>query len=290
MLAAAAADSSSCRARPPGAAAAGGVGALAILVRLVTVHATSTAFSVGTRRNHDEAFGSVRNLGAEINTSWHEAHPSVSDEWPANGATICFDSDRPMGEGRLDIWQATWIALEHCLLSGEGAERDCNQNELSDTCEIASGAVKDVDENGVPDECQSDCNTNEVPDAFETSTGAIPDCNGNSIPDDCEPDENRNDIADSCEPHFIRGDCDGDGEVLITDGLFLLNFLFPSRRTPDCKAACDPFVSGFLGTTTAVGIFEYLFLGGPAPVPPFPECGLGTETDNTLGCETSNCE
>ena len=58
--------------------------------------------------------------------------------------------------------------------------------------------------------------------------------------------------------------------------VFLLNFLFLGRRAPDCKAACDPFASGFLGTTAAVGIFDYLFLGGPAPLPPFPDCGVAT--------------
>ena len=177
-------------------------------------------------------------------------------------------------------------------------ETDCNGNGVADDCDIMGVVSLDCDGNGVPDECEPDCNENGLPDPCEILDGISADCNGNLRPDLCEavlsgePDENRNDVADSCEPTFIRGDCDGDGEVLITDGLFLLNFLFLGRRAPDCQAACDSFASGFLGTTTAVGIFEYLFLGGPPPSPPFPECGVVAEgVDLDLGCETStaNC-
>ncbi len=39
-------------------------------------------------------------------------------------------------------------------------------------------------------------------------------------------------------------------------------------------------------------IFNFLFLGGPAPVVPFPDCGTSDlEADEELGCETPpNCE
>ena len=52
-------------------------------------------------------------------------------------------------------------------------------------------------------------------------------------------------------PVFLRGDPDGNGTVQLTDGIFLLNFLF---------------------------------LGGDSIPAPFPECG-GDPGEDPLGCE-----
>ena len=38
---------------------------------------------------------------------------------------------------------------------------------------------------------------------------------------------------------FIRGDCDQDSKVNITDTLYALNFLFSGQREPLCLDACD---------------------------------------------------
>jgi hypothetical protein len=35
--------------------------------------------------------------------------------------------------------------------------------------------------------------------------------------------------------------------------------------------------------TDAIYILNFLFLGGPAPLPPFPECGIDPTVDG-LGC------
>ncbi|MHC4838269.1 MAG: PA14 domain-containing protein, partial [Planctomycetota bacterium] len=58
------------------------------------------------------------------------------------------------------------------------------------------GESGDVNENGVPDECDPDCNGNGVPDDYDILFGGISDCNGNLVPDSCELD---------------GADCDGDG-------------------------------------------------------------------------------
>jgi hypothetical protein len=51
--------------------------------------------------------------------------------------------------------------------------RDCNDNGIPDTDEIANGTAEDCNGNGVPDEC-------------DIASGASTDCNENGIPDDCE--------------------------------------------------------------------------------------------------------
>ncbi len=85
---------------------------------------------------------------------------------------------------------------------------------------------------------------------------------------------------------FIRGDCNDDGVVDISDGSYLLNWLFLGGPPLPCLAAGDPNVDGGVDISDASYLLNFLFLGGPPPASPFPACGPGERpTDETLGCE-----
>jgi regulation of enolase protein 1 (concanavalin A-like superfamily) len=90
---------------------------------------------------------------------------------------------------------------------------------------------------------------------------------------------------------FLRGDCNGDGQVSgqVTDAVFLLNFNFTGGAVPPCLAACDANGDGQVTgqVTDAVYLLQFNFLGGPPPPAPFPECGRSTrEADLAIGCIT----
>jgi hypothetical protein len=96
---------------------------------------------------------------------------------------------------------------------------------------------------------------------------------------------------------FIRGDCNGDGQVAgqVTDAVFLLAFNFNGGDPPPCLAACDVNGDGDTGgVTDAISLLAFNFQGsGIPPVPPFPNCGTGTlPSDEILGCSTpsAGCE
>jgi hypothetical protein len=130
-----------------------------------------------------------------------------------------------------------------------------------------------------------DCNDNGVPDACDIAGGTSQDGNRDGVPDEC---------AGTAVITFLRGDCNGDGEVrgVVTDAIFLLNFNFVGGPRPGCLAACDANGDGgVIGVVTdAVYILTYNFLGGPEPVAPYPACGPGLRpADETLGCEASGC-
>lgn len=98
-------------------------------------------------------------------------------------------------------------------------------------------------------------------------------------------------------PRFLRGDCNGDGEVTgqVTDAVFLLTHNFLGGPEPACLAACDVNADGqVLGQVTdAVYLLIHNFLGGPPPPRPFPECGATSfDTDEALGCASPSrsCE
>ena len=84
---------------------------------------------------------------------------------------------------------------------------------------------------------------------------------------------------------FVRGDCNEDGEINISDGVCILNWLFVGTATPGCVAATNTNGDDAANISDATYLLNHLFSGGPAPVAPFPDCGPGTlPADTTLGC------
>jgi hypothetical protein len=73
-------------------------------------------------------------------------------------------------------------------------------------------------------------------------------------------------LAESQNPFrpFKRGDCNGDGQSDLSDGVTVLNVSFLGAATPGCVAACDFNSDGALDITNAVYLFQALFQGGPS--------------------------
>jgi hypothetical protein len=88
------------------------------------------------------------------------------------------------------------------------------------------------------------------------------------------------------ETSFVRGDADAEGEVNITDGIFLLNFLFVGGPEPPCLEASDADDDGEVNITDGIYILNFLFVGGPEPADPGVSCGPDPVGSPDLGCET----
>ena len=91
------------------------------------------------------------------------------------------------------------------------------------------------------------------------------------------------------EPLFRRGDADGDGATNITDGIFVLNFLFLGGPTPGCLESANPNDDEVINVTDGIFILNFLFLSGPVPVDPKPDGPCGPEpagSPSDLGCES----
>ena len=89
---------------------------------------------------------------------------------------------------------------------------------------------------------------------------------------------------------FRRGDSNASGDLNITDGVFVLNYLFLGGPEPTCQDAADSDDNGQLNITDGVRILNYLFLGGPAPPAPGPDtCGPDPVADDLPTCVYSSC-
>lgn len=74
------------------------------------------------------------------------------------------------------------------------------------------------------------------------------------------------DVPDEIKRRFtMRGDANLDAAIDISDGVFILNFLFLGGDGPACADIANANSDGQVDMSDAVFLFSYLFLGGPAP-------------------------
>jgi hypothetical protein len=82
---------------------------------------------------------------------------------------------------------------------------------------------------------------------------------------------------------FLRGNCNGDRVVDLSDAVFWLGFLFLGGDPPPCREACGTNGDSALDLSDAVFTLIFLFNGGPAPGL-FPAC-----EDATGSCAVDVC-
>jgi hypothetical protein len=80
-------------------------------------------------------------------------------------------------------------------------------------------------------------------------------------------------FGEAGEVDFVRGDADGNREVLLTDAVITFQFLFQGGVRPPCLDAVDADDDGAINITDGIYTLRFLFLGGPPPPPPFPVPG-----------------
>ncbi len=98
-------------------------------------------------------------------------------------------------------------------------------------------------------------------------------------------------ISKVVAPVFKRGDTDGDGEILITDAIRILNYLFLGGALISCLEAANFDNSESVDISDGIHVLNYLFRGGPPPVPPgSPPAACGLDSDAPGGAGDLGCE
>lgn len=101
-------------------------------------------------------------------------------------------------------------------------------------------------------------------------------------------------VCTAAEPiHFIRGDCNFDGELDVSDAAMIISTLFGEgtwKPLPRCLDACDTNDDGRLDLADAHSVLIYVFTlrkwlpPDPGPIEPGPD-----PTDDKLSCELEPC-
>lgn len=90
-------------------------------------------------------------------------------------------------------------------------------------------------------------------------------------------------------PNFMRGDCNQDEKVDITDANTVLAAAYQGFDV-DCADACDANDDGFVNLADTVYLLTYLFGFGPAiPSPTFPDCGPDLTLDEIDCLDPQHC-
>lgn len=84
---------------------------------------------------------------------------------------------------------------------------------------------------------------------------------------------------------FIRGDCNGDGQVDRDDIQHLLEALYLGGKPYDCGSACDANGDGAADLTDAIHLFHWLTASRDPPPAPYPFCGW---VRDPLSCNGGN--
>ena len=94
------------------------------------------------------------------------------------------------------------------------------------------------------------------------------------------------DFCIHAEKQLIRGDCNADGILDISDPVANLGFQFIGTFDPPCRDACDFNDDGIIDITDPIANLTHQFVGGPPPARPGKEvCGVDP-TEDELGCES----
>ena len=89
---------------------------------------------------------------------------------------------------------------------------------------------------------------------------------------------------------FRRGDTDTNGNMELTDAIGIFNFLFITGVAPVCLDAADADDNGAIELTDGIRILNVLFLGfGEIPPPGFVECGVDSSADAFGPCVYPDC-
>jgi hypothetical protein len=92
-------------------------------------------------------------------------------------------------------------------------------------------------------------------------------------------------------PVFRRGDADGNGNLELTDAIYVLDNQFLGGPNPSCMDAADIDDNGAYDLTDAIFSLNFQFLGGSIPPPPGPgpACGPDPSNDTFPACTYTGC-
>ncbi|MEE2857777.1 MAG: right-handed parallel beta-helix repeat-containing protein [Planctomycetota bacterium] len=137
----------------------------------------------------------------------------------------------------------------------------------------------ELDDDGYPGECSA---------AIDEGTDLVEDLPDVDIDGVIRPQGLRRDIgafeAAGTGHCFIRGDCNSDGELELSDAIAALGYLFWGESLHGCADACDYDDDGWVSIGDVISGLLYFYQGGSQPAPPFPNPGHDVTASQSDSC------
>lgn len=94
----------------------------------------------------------------------------------------------------------------------------------------------------------------------------------------------RNSLSPAGHSPFVRGDANQDGVVDISDGSFILNYLFRGGSAPGCADPADANDDGVIDISDASHIYGFQLLGTAQMPAPYPNPGYDPTSNDPASC------
>ncbi len=157
---------------------------------------------------------------------------------------------------------------DNCKYDQNPLQEDDDNDGIGNACDNCSATANanqaDGDDDGVGDVCDN-CQQESNPDQLDDDEDGF----GN-VCDNCptvynpgQEDEDGDNVGDVCD--YICGDANGDGEVNVSDGVFIINFVFAGGPAPARFEAANANCDEAVNVSDAVWIINYVFVGGNIP-------------------------
>jgi len=90
-------------------------------------------------------------------------------------------------------------------------------------------------------------------------------------------------------PSFLRGECNDDGTVDLSDAVCIFSWLFEGGDRPGCLDAADTNDTDGHNLTDGIYLLAWLFQGGgPPPAPGPTRCGIDPTDEDGIDCLSYN--
>ena len=93
----------------------------------------------------------------------------------------------------------------------------------------------------------------------------------------------------TAQSDFVRGDCNVDGNIDVSDPIFYLTVLFSAGGPVLCEDSCDANDDGGNDIGDAIYVLGFLFGGSSPPAAPNPSCGADPTADALTCASFSLC-
>jgi len=201
--------------------------------------------------------------GCDICAGFDDAVDSDDDGVP-DGCDACAGYDDNVDSDG----DAVADGCDNCPADENPGQED-NDNDgvgnICDNCPIHTNTDQaDSDQDGVGNVCD---NCHQIPNSDQA------DSDGDGFGDLCDncpntwnpgqEDENEDGVGDVCE--WICGDCNADGNVNVSDAVFIINFVFVGGSEPEPMESGEVNCDGGVNVSDAVYIINYVFVSGSEP-------------------------